>query len=416
YQTMAIGDYITVTWDNDLVKELLIDINTEINKPIIFSINKNVDIGSHAIFYTVVDIAGNQESSKTLKIEIVNENPSEKYPSPIFIDATDGKITQDSINSNRGTHVLVAPNSNILAKDKVTLFWSGFNSKHQLINNDTYSKNVTQEDVINGVGFLIEFDKLEPLIGGTATAYYNVERDFYFSNVRFSHKVSKSSIVGISNSACVEIVPVVLPTQMKMRITTGAVNYDFNAVHVTPFNRGVIKGSPGTELTLFTSGQDIIFDETGDSLYNAILDEEGSLNFKLKALHQGGATITAYETNHPDVQVVSTINFGPYTMGTGNIKYINHTTGAPNDGITPCSFYMQVNNTADMNITKAKVHVSGNALIDGYISNTADILLNDDKSATIDIVNSYAEEVVVTIFLPESSGSLVRSNIVFSDF
>jgi hypothetical protein len=264
-------------------------------------------------------------------------------------------------------------------------------------------KIVTADDFLVGIEYHIPSPHFAALSNGTCSAYYQVKKS--------------TAILGISSSAVASVeAGVTPPADLDMHLTMGAAVYDPDTIKVDPINRGVLKGKPGVSVTLALENIGTSFVETNDTVYQTILSEDGRAYFGVRSTTIGSINVTAYESDHADIMVDKQTIFSPYAAGIGNILFINHTTSAPADGETPCSIYLKTAGSSREEITMVSVTVGGNAIIDGYNSQTAEILLNSDKSAEIDIINTFPEDISVELSLPESSGSINRINMTFIDF
>lgn len=403
YEDAARGDYITVLWDNFPVKEVIVD-DLSSDFPIVVIITAGLDVGSHYINYTSRDIAGNTGISTGITVDIIDGQPEIKYPAPVFTDAINGVINQSSITANAGTYVHVAPYTDIKVNDTVTLFWKGMSASGDISDGGVENHVILATDISTGVNFLIPENKLEYLGDkGTVSACYQVRRN--------------GTVLGVSEFSEVMLDLSGSSSDFGMVISTGAANTDYNAIHVYPFNQGIVKGPAGSTVVLSVVG-DAVFDESGAATYQTILNQNGQSSFKLRSSVQSNVLIYAESSINPGASVQQLVHFGPYTKGNGNIQYYNYSTGAPANGLIPCSVYLKTAQSSALGaeISKVRVTVSGSAIIDGYSSNTADILLNSDNSAEIDIINSVAETVDVELSLPESSGSINRLSLMFKTF
>lgn len=412
YSDAATGDYIEVFWDNQSVREILVGSPPADFFPMAIVVTEGINRGSHTCYYTAKDASGNQNQSTSVGVVIENVTPPAIiYPSPIFLDAVNNVITQESLTENSGTHIHVNPYENITENDTVVLFWNGYSSGGENVSADVLINTVTTAELSAGITFLIPEDKFTKLDKGKVSTYYEIRRNGNNTGISYSGLAD----VDLSGGNV---------SDLKMCVSTGAVNTDYTSIHVYPFNQGVIKGPAGANVALSLTGASAVFAESGTANSTVTLNIDGIARFGIWSELQGGVSVNAYEINHPDLTAQQTITFGPYTKGQGNIQYLNHSTGAPADGLTPCSVYLKTapSSGGKLNaaITLVRVRItsaSGSAAIVGYEgSSMADILLNSDQSAEIDIVSSAAESVSVELSLPESSGSVNRLNIAFVAF
>lgn len=192
--------------------------------------------------------------------------------------------------------------------------------------------------------------------------------------------------------------------RLKMAVSTNAANYDYAAINVEPFNQGVLVGIPGSAVNVAVSEPALIYESRAPQ-HTLYLNEYGQAFFKVYSPRQGTVNITAYEPSRPDDAVHDNLIFGPYRIGNAYIDAINYSTYAPANGRTPNSIYLQTpTQIGGINITQISVAVSGHALIDGYNTQIATLLLNADNSAAIDIINTYVETVTVSLSLPQVGG------------
>ena len=328
------------------------------------------------------------------------------YSPPIYSDIENNIIDQTSLDENAGTHILIEPYADMSLTDVVSVFWSCFDDDENVVNTIVDAKGIVLENFTKGIEYFISKNDFKNVTDGICSAYYQVRRD--------------GEIMGISNKSQAVILledGSGASDNFDLIITTGATITDYDAIHVYPFNVGVVKGEAGKKVTLFTTGVDTIFEDSGSNILQTNLDENGKSSFRIWSKSTGGVLVTAQETDRPDISVSQTVEFGVYAPGIGDILYINHSTRALADGHTPCSIYLKTANSGNrLDITQVHVVVSGSAIIAGYDTNTAQILLNSDKSVEINVVNNYAENIEVEISLPESSGSINRLTVSFIDF
>lgn len=404
YEDAARGDYITVIWDNVPVKEVIVD-DLSSDFPIVVVITNNLDVGSHYLRYTSQDVSGNTGVSTGVSVNILDGEPDIIYPSPVFTDAVSGIIDQNSIIVSAGTHVHVAPYAEIKANDTIILFWRGVNALGEVMDSGVDSHVILAADISLGTTFLISEGKLEILKDkGIVTASYQVRRNGVVMGVSTFSKATLD-LSGSNN-------------ELRMMISTGAANTDYEAIHLYPFNQGEVKGLPGEAVILSSVGE-AVFDESSTDTFQILLNELGESSFRLRSNVQGNVEISAESASNPGVTVQQLVRFGPYIKGNGNIQYLNYSTGAIANGVMPCSVYLKTAQSSGFRaeITMVRVTIlNGSAVIDGYSRQTADIILNSDKSAEIGIVNSVAEIVNIELSLPESSGSINRFSIIFKSF
>ncbi|WP_158784756.1 hypothetical protein [Pantoea sp. BAV 3049] len=391
YQRVNNSDEIEVYWDGIKVFEYYITI-VEGAFPLSLIIKTNVGLGKHELYYTVTDIAKNKQKSQEIVVTVIDGDVDDNYPAPIFTDAVNDIISWSSIKENKGTHLYIAPYKDITLGDIVTIFLTKKGAS-------TYSKYsivlISDENISAGINYVIDYEFLMSGGDGEILAYYQVQNS---KQIYKGH--SKNSSAEIKNTN---------DQELSITVTQGAANTDYAAINLYPFNYGVIRGQAGESVTLAVS-EPTLFSPSGLSVINDKLDEEGLLYFKIYSTSQGVSEITAYNNSTKSVSEESV--FGPYSKGNGKLKSINYSTLAPDNGVTPCSIYLKTDN--DAAITKVRVRLlNGSAVISGYGTSTADILLNPDFSAEIDIVNKVSEIVNIELSLPEASGSITYVSCSF---
>lgn len=401
YSNPSKNDLIKIYWDNMVVKQVLLnDIQSDL--PVTVKITNKINEGEHIAYYTIRDSAQNENSSEKTKVIIVNERHS-SFESPIFINAVNNTLTQESIHANKGTKIYVEPQNNILTNDVMTLFISAVNSAGNNIYNASLPRVITFNEVNVGVEFLIQESILKTLVGCYISAYY--------------HIVHLKSLIGISKKAQVKIIGDHKEGKLKIYSSTDAANIDTESISVNPYNHGIIVGKPGETVTLSVT-QGAEFYESGANIYDVTLNRDGMSNFKLSANRQGLFYIAARDKNNPEIIAGQcAVNFKPYYYENELIPYVNYSTGAPADGITPCTIYLMTTDVAKFSnntkINVVRVSVDGNAKIVGYNGQSADISLHADQSTEIYIVSNSPGSITVTITLPQSTGTPVRLPLSF---
>ncbi|WP_052130869.1 hypothetical protein [Erwinia typographi] len=395
YSNAMVSDFIKIYWDGKVVDEYYL---TELSDvfPIAFCISSEIDVGSHELYYMVTDIANNVSTSDHLTVIISDgDNPGE-YPPPEFTDAVDGVIFWKKIKNNNGTYVHITPYDDISLGDTLHVYFSK--------GGHVYYKVITVDagGVSNGINFLLGYDFISLSGDGELSSYYQV----FDASMSFKGSSDKAVVVIKDDDNNDD--------EIDITVTKGSSNTDYSAIHVYPFNYGLVKGKAGKDITITTSNE-VLFSPEGISTITGRIDDNGLLYFKLYSSYQGEFDVVAYETNSVNVEVRGWTNFSPYYRGNGNIHAINYSTGAPCDGITPCSIYLKA--TPGNNISLVRVRIlNGSAMIVGYGGQIADILLNDDFSAEVNIVNSSSEVVNIELSLPESSGSVNYIKQVFVSY
>lgn len=140
YTDPAKGDYVEVFWDNQSVREVLVDDMVAGDFPTTVVVTEGIGPGAHTCYYSVKDARGNTNQSATVGLTISDITPPAViYPAPVFVDAISGVITQDSLTENGGTHVHVSPYQGITVGDTVILYWNGYSDGVENVVSDVLS-------------------------------------------------------------------------------------------------------------------------------------------------------------------------------------------------------------------------------------------------------------------------------------
>ncbi len=310
-------------------------------------------------------------------------------PPPLVPQINDGVITGDSINSMNG--VLIG----------IPIYQSAQYNYIRLFIND----KIINEFFIENAADLPKFYTQPPhlLPNGFYTVYYTAT-DAY-QNSATSAKVTFNVVN--------HVLPV--PQPLDMILTTGAANQDYTAIRVNPRNRGVIFGAPGAAIKVNVSLPAII-DESGSNSHQIILNQTGQGDFSVYSNDQGLVTVAAYDENNPSENVTRQTSFGAYQVGNDRLKAFNYSTGAPANGRTFNSIYLMALATSNIYgnpIDFVRISVSGDTIINGYSGQQADISLNSDQSATINLQSLTPKIVTAELTLPQASGTIQRINTVF---
>jgi hypothetical protein len=398
------GDYIEVFWDGEVIGNITIS-NIANDFPFIVMEKDNVSKGKHIALYSVTDINGNTSQSDPTVISVVDDEPGNLYPPPVFPDAENGIINQQSIINNNGTHIIVKPYSSEALADLLRIYVHLYDSEGKPSWSTYLEVTVDSSNISTGIEVLISDSVLSTASTGTICSYYQV--------------VTDDKVEGLSDKACARLGGSPPSTSLDVVISTNAPVYDPSSFNLHPCNRGVIKGAPGDTVNLNVSGNAIFF-ENGLNRITLTLNTDGREYFSITNDKSEAVILSFYNVLTPDKAQSKSLFFANYTKGKGKIDYIASSTGALADGVTPCTIYLHVANDSDKDnsdaITLVRVRVSGNAIIDGYYSNCADIKLNSDSTAEIGFLNSVPENVSAEISLPEASGTINYVELNFSDF
>ncbi|WP_213992596.1 hypothetical protein [Sodalis sp. dw_96] len=300
---------------------------------------------------------------------------------PFLPQVMNGQIPTATIQSAGGIIYQILRNENSAVDDVIEIYWDGIFIGHYTISNPYADFPI--------VGFV----PLQLVRRGINIISYTITDR-------------------LGNPGSSEPLEVFVAISLSMIISTGAANFDFDAIRVNPFNRGVVYGNPGARIRLDIIGQ-AYFYETDERFFELNLDSTGQGFFRLWSNEQSANFVLASDMTSGMNSTQTTV-FGPFRNGEDKILRINYTTGAPANDLTYNSIYLLtdiISNRGNI-ITHVRAQVNGNATIVGY-TQTADILLNSDQSATINIIDPVAEQVRVILSLPQASGSEVILNTVF---
>lgn len=368
-------------------------------------IAEKVYFGYLTSYYKVIRGANIRYSYyNNVKVDLKHISP---LPAPIFTQAKDGVIYIADIEKINGASIRVSY-PKMAINDNVTMYTDCTDIDGEFIENSAYQDItiLTQIDITQGYyDFLCPKEKvlLAP-IGGQIHASYRVR---YADDEGFAY--SKIADVFLESNK---------GGSMRAVITTNAAPYDYNIIHVNPCNYAKIFGLAGARISLSASNN-VQFIESGTSTHSLVLNEKGEGRFRVRSGRSGSALIDIFQDNDPSNNLTITTTFGKYIESEGNIDFYNHSTNAASDGIMPCCIYLKtdpVSGFTKAKITKVRVSVDGDAKIVGYdsaYSQSATINLNDDYSCEITIINTTKELVNATITLPESSGTILRLELVF---
>lgn len=203
-------------------------------------------------------------------------------------------------------------------------------------------------------------------------------------------------------------------TQLYQNAATGAPWRDNTSAPVVPVNTLTISGPAGAGVTVSLS-PNAYFNETGTSIWQSNLDENGSAILHVFSFAPGLTSISAYLTTNPGMTATASMMFGDYLPGTGSLTGYAISTGAAANGRSQGHIYIRSYPSED--ITTARVSLnSSNATMEGYPFSVANIPLYEDGSCSVAVLDTMAETVNFTISLPKASGSVVSSDIVFISF
>ncbi|MDZ7320059.1 hypothetical protein N4G41_00200 [Kosakonia sacchari] len=429
------GNIITLNYNGYDNNNMLIDTATG---SLVYEIQEE-DVGADSIEFTIsndVAIAINKgwiESFYSVRsknnilysasaIAHVDLSNNEALPAPIFTQADNGTIDLSTIEKDNKVSLRIGYEK-ISAGDIVVVDLYGTDVNGHAVDDATYNSSHVVNDAQAGIHFI---DISLPTLTAQAVGDQGVLHAKYLvlhvdsGGISFSQE-GYSMIKDTEKSG----------DELKLLVTTGAPVFDYEAIHVRPYNEGYIKALPGSAVTVYCSAP-ATFMETESTEYRLTVGVSGYANFHLRSPQTGTANISVINNDDPSQHISGVTVFSAYTIGSGKIKAYANTTGARSDGASPCRIYLVTESISDSvsesltsqnqqeddyrPITTVRVSVSGSASIYGYGVQTADILLNSDNSAEIGIVNTVAETVTVTLSLPESSGSVQNISLLFREF
>jgi hypothetical protein len=423
YEDMNIGDELKSRLRGfDVNNQTVADAEEEYNftitnsevvaESVVFNFSKAVPelviSGSLNCDYEVVrNSVTNISEVASVKLEI--EEPP-LLPAPEFTDAINGILLTSLVVENNGTPLTVKYET-IEAGDNLKIVIVGYDKDNQIVPESAYIKEmeVTLEESSSGV-INITIPKYNIL---------SVEDDGRIQAEYVVLPVGETSEISSLKSEVTMKDDYIPEDGLAVILTVDAPPTDINTIDQTPFNRGLIFGRPGEHVSV-TCAPEVTINESGSNTYELNLNEEGEGEFKLSVEEDGAFAVTIYDVASPGDLVQAVAIFKNYKQGSGDFLAYASTSGAYINNKMPCSIYVvtQPTNRQRADITKVRVTIQNSltASIVGYPGETsADILLKDDHSAEIDIVNSVAESVSLLLTLPESSGSSVNIEMTFSE-
>lgn len=360
--------------------------------------------GLYDVWYTVEDTFHNIGTSPISKVQIIN-SPGNDFPAPIFPDAENGILFISSVIEQDGTNIGAFCNGMSFG-DKVTFYWSGKTSEGVNLTDAFYQAStieIKQKQIdINFVETQIPAQYILPLGGGgEGTGYYEVLK-------------SGTSSPWPSQS---------LPAQVKLQYsdidwvtinaTQGApVRNSVSLPYLNPSNTVSVFGRPGLSVTAsVTENATINGTVITSTVVTLDVNGMGSFEVYMNQDNYKTTTVSIYSPFATEPLVTTEMVFSRYRIGAGGLDGYGFTTGAPTDGKTPCSVYM----FAEVGARSIAVSVTGSALINGW-TQSLNIPVHQDGTATLNIVNQYAETVRVTLCVPGRSADPLIFDIVFVSF
>ncbi|WP_312457257.1 hypothetical protein [Pseudescherichia sp.] len=414
YDNISIGDTVTVHWQgyNDgtpvtgatWTTTYVItsgDLSSGFSVTVPSASILPIGIGTAQSWYEVAFIStqsGGVSSAASVNIDTVH---STLLPPPVFPEAA-GDNTIDSTEYIDGTPMVIAY-SGMSVGDGVNLYWQGYEADGTtLVPGTTWSDiyTVTPQDMTAGsFTTTIPATFITPIGTGKATGQYTVS--FYAGG----YAESSTAQVNIMTKST---------TQLYLNAATGAPWRDNTSAPVVPVNTLTVSGPAGAGIAVSLS-QNAYFNETGTSVWQSNLDENGSAILHVFSFAPGLISLSAYLTSNPGITATASMMFGDYLPGTGSLTGYAISTGAAANGRSQGHLYVRSHPSED--ITTARISLnSGSATMEGYPFSVASIPLYDDGSCSVAVLDTVVETVNFTISLPEASGSAVSSDIVFISF
>lgn len=309
---------------------------------------------------------------------------------PIFPQALSGMIPIESIQAIGGLFVIIPNNITIGAGDYIYLYLNNILIAFEIVANPP---NLPLQIFVP-----IQFVPLNNF-----NAFYRVD------DRANTPQDSASVNIQITSSAPIPV------EQLQLIISTLASNYEPQTIAVQPLNRGVVTGQIGTSINVTISTPGIIR-ESGLNSISLRIGSNNQADFSVYSPVQGLHTISVRDESNPSNNVISSTEFGPYRMGSNVITSVNYSTGAPANGRTYNSIYLRTEDLthAGEPITHVRAILrDSRAVIVGYPTQTADIALNADKSATINLLSAVVETTTVELSVVAQSDSAKVIQTVF---
>ena len=345
--------------------------------PLLF--DRHLPSGNYEVYYTAEDRLNNLGTSPSILVKIIN-TLSGNYPPPEFPDAVDGVISYRSIIARGGVRIR-ARYSEILPSDQVTFNWSGTDADGNFVPASIYTSGpipVTSVDQSNGYVETLIPQQYVLVLGddGIGTGCYVVQPLGGDKHPSAPGSVTISWEDLYTTALCVMTDAPIIDTD----------NYPY----LEPCNRVSVFGRPALVLTAAVSPGALIDGVMATALIT--LDENGLSSFQVSSKSTGTVAVNVYSPleEQPAVQHMT---FQPYHQGTAGIYGYRASTGAPNDGYTPCSVYIMAEN----GVTSVDATViTGSALINGW-TQSGTFPVHKDGTGTLNIIDDVAETVTLTL-------------------
>lgn len=352
--------------------------------------------GTYQATYTKTNQVGDTLLSPPHPVTIVGSSAS-SYPSPRFPDAVYGVLLYSKIAAKNGT--AIQTQYRLQKDDQVTFYWEGSDgSGNPKTSYQTAPPlNVSKSDVLNGyIADTIPFSSIEPLgDGGTGLAYYEVLRQGDGTHASLKTKVEISwRDITLLQLTCTQHAAKAFPTLPNLR----------------PCNHGAVFGEPGLAVTISTTPGAVILEAgSGDPTnYQTTLNGAGLARFRVSS-EQPLIMLMAASAKLPGDPQVENVRFSDYLDGsTAGIEGYAYTTHVPNDGVTPCSIYFQVQpQFKEQSVAVTIVDPDSQATIidaDPDTPLTRTVELSDDGCGVAEIVDTCAEAIHVTLAVTGQAG------------
>jgi len=360
-----------------------------------------IGIGTAQSYYDVTFTATQSHGASSAASVNIDTFHSTLLPPPAFPEAGDDGII-DSTEYIDGTPIVITyPGMNV--GDGVNLYWQGYEDDGITpVSGTTWSDihTVTPQEMTAGsFTTTVPASFITPIKNGKATGQYTVT--FYSGG----YAESSTTQVNIMTKST---------TQLYLNAATGAPWRDNTSAPVIPVNTLTVSGPAGAAISISLS-QNAYFNETGTAVWQNHLDENGSAILHVFSFAPGLIGVSAYLTANPGITATTSMAFGDYLPGAGSLTGYAISTGAAANGRSQGHIYIR--STPAEDITAARISLNtGSATMEGYPFSIASLPLYDDGSCSVAVLDSVAEIVNFTISLPEASGSVVSSDIVFISF
>lgn len=401
---IAAGDTLVGYFDSTATQPNIIDDTSQSSYDVGFEPSE-IPNGTYNAWYSVVDTDGNCRRSLAKQVTIINSR-ADTPSAPIFPAADDGVLFYSSITEYDGTPIR-AEYASIASGDTVTFYWTGFDANGNPVPSAAYTSDpLSVKDASKGYidGAIPAANILSLGNLGMGVAWYEVktQADKTFTSLDTQVETSWTDI-----------------RELQVSVTNGAAHPSDDYPHLRPCNHGTIFGPPGWPVTASVTTGAVIAEATGKdpTTYQTILDKDGLAHFRVSSQTESLITVVASSATLAGASPVANMTFDEYYDGSAGIEGYNYSTHAPSDGVTPCSICAVV--VASLKTDELTVTVDGGARIknaDPENPQTRDVPLNDDGSASVDITDTTAETVNVTMFVRGQPGPPVKFSLQFVTF